>query len=84
MLREIDYLLMVNDEARRGALRFPYEPGGPLLASTDSMPIPPLVELPRLLAAAEHVVSDSDSHEDLRLLLAPGSSLGAHLGEMRL
>lgn len=74
-LREIDYLLMVNDEARQGALRFSYEPGGPFL-SHDAAPIPPLVELPRLLSAAEHVSSDDDSDEDLRLLLAPGSSLG--------
>jgi serine/threonine-protein kinase HipA len=29
-----------------------------------------------LLSAAENVLSDSDSDEDLRLLLAPGSSLG--------
>ncbi|NJM32723.1 MAG: HipA domain-containing protein [Limnobacter sp.] len=41
-LQEIDYLLMVYDEARQGALRF----------------------------------SETDSDEDLRLLLAPGSSLG--------
>lgn len=75
-LREIDYLLMVNDEARQGALRFALEPGGPFLADDDATPIPPLVELPRLLLAAEHVVSDSESEEDLRLLLAPGSSLG--------
>lgn len=75
-LREIDYLLMVNDESRQGALRFALEPGGPFLAADDPTPIPPLVELPRLLSAAEHVASDSDSDEDLRLLLAPGSSLG--------
>jgi serine/threonine-protein kinase HipA len=75
-LREIDYLLMVNDEARQGALRFALEPGGPFLAADSATPIPPLVELPRLLSAAEHVVGDSDSEEDLRLLLAPGSSLG--------
>ena len=75
-LREIDYLLMVNDEARQGALRFALEPGGPYLASDDAIPIPPLIDLPRLLSAAEHVVGDSDSDEDLRLLLAPGSSLG--------
>ena len=75
-LREIDYLLMVNDEARQGALRFALEPGGPFLAADSATPIPPLVELPRLLSAAEHVVGDSDSDEDLRLLLAPGSSLG--------
>jgi serine/threonine-protein kinase HipA len=75
-LREIDYLLMVNDEVRQGALRFALQPGGPFLAADDAKPIPPLVELPRLLSAAEHVVGDSDSDEDLRLLLAPGSSLG--------
>lgn len=75
-LREIDYLLMVNDEARQGALRFAEEPGGPFLAVDDTAPIPPLVELPRLLSAAEHVIGDSESDEDLRLLLAPGSSLG--------
>jgi serine/threonine-protein kinase HipA len=32
--------------------------------------------LPRLLSAAEHVMSDTESKEDLRLLLASGSSLG--------
>lgn len=75
-LREIDFLLMVNDEARQGALRFAREPGGPFLAADDGNPIPPLVELPRLLAAVEHVGMESASDEDLRLLLAPGSSLG--------
>jgi len=75
-LREVDYLLMVNDEARQGALRFSLEVDGPFLAANDATPIPPLVELPRLLSAAEHVVDESDSDEDLRLLLAPGSSLG--------
>jgi serine/threonine-protein kinase HipA len=75
-LREIDYLLMVNDEARQGALRFAALPGGPFLAAGDAISIPPLIELPRLLSAAEHVASDSESDEDLRLLLAPGSSLG--------
>jgi serine/threonine-protein kinase HipA len=75
-LREVDFLLRVNDEARLGALRFAENPGGPFLASDEVTPIPPLIELPRLLSAAEHVVDDSDSDEDLRLLLAPGSSLG--------
>lgn len=75
-LREIDYLLRVNDEARQGALRFAVQRGGPFLASDDVVPVPPLVELPRLLSAAEHVVGDSESDEELRLLLAPGSSLG--------
>ncbi len=75
-LREIDYLLMVDDEARQGALRFKAEEGGPFLAPYDRARIPPLVDLPRLLSAAEHVAGDTDTDEDLRLLLAPGSSLG--------
>ena len=75
-VREIDYLLMVDDEARQGALRFAEREGGPFLAEHGPTKIPPLIELPRLLSAAEHVLSDTDSDEDLRLLLAPGSSLG--------
>jgi serine/threonine-protein kinase HipA len=75
-LREIDFLLRVNDEARQGALRFKQEPGGPFLASDDASAIPPLVELPKLLSAADHIGAESASDEDLRLLLAPGSSLG--------
>ncbi|HXR75392.1 MAG TPA: HipA domain-containing protein [Bryobacteraceae bacterium] len=75
-VREIDYLLLVDDEARQGALRFAEKEGGPFLADQGSTKIPPLIELPRLLSAAEHVVDDADSEEDLRLLLAPGSSLG--------
>ncbi len=75
-LWEIDFLLMVDDEARQGALRFAAEEGGDFLAGEGAAKIPPLVELPRLLAASERVVANSDSDEDLRLLLAPGSSLG--------
>lgn len=75
-IREIDYLVMVDDEARQGALRFAAREGGPFLAEHGPTKIPPLIELPRLVSAAEHVVSDTDSDEDLRLLLAPGSSLG--------
>src|ERR1039457_337012 len=75
-VREIDYLLMVDDEARQGALRFAEREGGPFLAEHGPTKTPPLIELPRLLSAAEHVLSDTDSDEDLRLLLAPGSSLG--------
>ncbi len=75
-VREIDYLLLVDDEARQGALRFAEREGGPFLNDQAPAKIPPLIELPRLLSAAEHVLDDRDSDEDLRLLLAPGSSLG--------
>lgn len=75
-LWESDYLLFVNDEARQGALRFAETEGGPFLADREAYRIPPLIDLPRLLSASERVQEDTDSEEDLRLLLAPGSSLG--------
>lgn len=39
-------------------------------------PVPPLVALPKLLGAARHVLDEKETDGDLRLLLAPGSSLG--------
>lgn len=75
-VREIDYLLLVNDEALQGALRFAEKLGGPFLADVGSHKIPPFIELPSLLSAAERLLEDKESDEDLRLLLAPGSSLG--------
>ncbi len=75
-LFERDYLLQVDDEARQGALRFATESDGPFLATYEGVRIPPLIDLPRLLAASDHVVDDDDTREDLRILLAPGSSLG--------
>jgi serine/threonine-protein kinase HipA len=74
-LRELDYLLRVDDEARQGALRFAEVEGGPFLAAS-SVRIPPMVALPQLLTAAAHVTGDEGTDEDIRLLLAPGSSLG--------
>ena len=75
-LSEVDVLLRVDDEARQGALRFATRPGGPFLAEPGDVRIPPLVELPRLLAAADRVSGDTEGDDDLRLLLGPGSSLG--------
>ncbi len=75
-LHEIDFLLLVDDEARQGALRFADREGGPFLREESVTRIPPLVELPKLLAAAQRFLDDQDSDEDLRLLIAPGSSLG--------
>lgn len=75
-LHEMDYLLLVDDEARLGALRFAETEGGPFLRQEEANRIPPLVALPKLLSAAEHVIDDTDTEEDLQLLFAPGSSLG--------
>jgi serine/threonine-protein kinase HipA len=75
-LREIDYLLGVSDFARVGALRFSTSEDGPFLAEGGRSTVPPLVELPRLLSASDHVMHEEETAADLRLLLAPGSSLG--------
>jgi serine/threonine-protein kinase HipA len=75
-LREIDYLLQVDDQARQGALRFADQAGGPFLSHHETPRIPPLVDLPRLLQATDRVLDDRETDDDLRLLLAPGSSLG--------
>jgi serine/threonine-protein kinase HipA len=75
-LFEIDFLLMVDDEVRSGALRFSEIEGGPFVAEPGKFRIPPVVDLPRLLSATEHVIENKEDDEDLRLLIAPGSSLG--------
>jgi serine/threonine-protein kinase HipA len=75
-LKEIDYLLMVDDEARQGALRFAKSEGASFVREGGQARIPPLIELPRLLAAAEHFAEEQETEEEIRLLLALGSSLG--------
>ncbi|MCE3045210.1 type II toxin-antitoxin system HipA family toxin [Legionella sp. 16cNR16C] len=75
-LSEADYLLGVNDEARQGALRFSLADGGPYLAPKNKESIPPLISLPKLLSATERYLDDDETAEDLKILLAPGSSLG--------
>lgn len=74
-LNEIDYLLGVNDIARQGALRFKSSVDGEFLA-TRTDPIPPLVDIKKLLAAAENIENENENFEDIKLLLMPGSSLG--------
>lgn len=75
-LREVDYLLGVTDEVRPGALRFRMSPDTPFLAEGGKDAIPPLMSLPRLLDASARVEDEKETAEDIRLLLAPGSSLG--------
>lgn len=75
-LREVDFLLMVDDEARQGALRFKRNESGPYATTYENEHIPPLMSINKLLLASNRVFQDSDTVEDLKLLLAPGSSLG--------
>ncbi|HVV85596.1 MAG TPA: HipA domain-containing protein [Kofleriaceae bacterium] len=74
-LLPIDFLTLVDDETRLGALRFRAPGSTPWLAS-DGRKVPPLVELGRLLAATTRLIDERESEDDLRLLLAPGTSLG--------
>ncbi len=75
-LGEVDFLLGVGDIARQGALRFKETHDGPFLASGEGANVPPLIRLGELLNAAMRVAADGDDENDLRLILAPGSSLG--------
>ncbi|MBW2257045.1 MAG: type II toxin-antitoxin system HipA family toxin [Deltaproteobacteria bacterium] len=78
-LRESDFLLGVHDGHRMGALRFRTD--GAFLDDDDELAVPPWTSL----AALEHAClqlerDDADQHPDygtwLRMLIAPGSSLG--------
>jgi len=75
-LNDLDYVLAVSDLTRHGALRFALTEGGDFLAPPDSAEVPPLVLLPDLMAAAQGFIDNPDSEEALKILLAPGSSLG--------
>ena len=72
-----DYLLRVDDGLRIGALRFRVG-DGPFLADGSRVRVPPLTDLPRLVAAAQRLDADHDDQkmEDIQLLLRPGASLG--------
>jgi serine/threonine-protein kinase HipA len=72
---EIDDLLGVRDDLRQGALRFRAAETTPFLAD-ERGGVPQLVDLPRLLAAAEHLERDEETVADLAQLLRAGSSLG--------
>jgi serine/threonine-protein kinase HipA len=76
-----DYLLGVHDEFRLGALRYKLAPDGPFLDNRDESAAPPFVRLRELEAASRAIESDPHGENPktddwLRLLLAPGASLG--------
>ncbi|RRH96701.1 hypothetical protein EH240_22275 [Mesorhizobium tamadayense] len=64
-LNEMDYLLMVNDETRQGALRFANEPSAPFRAH-DGAPVPPLINLPKLLSATDALLEDVETAAEHR------------------
>lgn len=80
-LTESDYLLGVHDAFRPGALRFKRDPGGPFLDNRSATAAPPFVRLRELEAATRAIERDSRNDDPqvdawLKLLLAPGASLG--------
>jgi len=80
-LGQSDYLLGVHDAFRSGALRYKLSPDGPFLDNHDGSAAPPLVRLRELEAASRALEEDADNNDPatddwLRLLLAPGASLG--------
>jgi serine/threonine-protein kinase HipA len=80
-LYESDYLLGVHDMYRVGALRFRRNDQGPFLDDHHDTAAPPFVQLRALEAASlalerdEHNVA-SEADQWLRMLIAPGGSLG--------
>jgi len=77
-LTESDYLLGVYDETRLGALRFSLEENGQFVSPDEELTAPPWTTL-RTLETASLAFESDESGQDgrwLRLLLAPGSSLG--------
>ncbi len=74
-LFEADFLLSVSDETRLGALRFRHSGQAVFQAPTEAG-VPPLLALGGLLNASERILRGEESDEDLRLIFAPGSSLG--------
>lgn len=75
-LSEIDYLLAINDQTRVGALRCKREEDADFNYDIGRYRVPPLVHLPVLLNAADAVHSNTETANDLKLLLNEGSPLG--------
>jgi len=78
-LRESDYLLGVHDRHRMGALRFRVD--GRFLDDNDELASPPWTSLRELEHASlelerQGVEDDTDYARWLRMLIAPGGSLG--------
>ena len=77
-LTMIDFLTRVDDETRLGALRFKDAEAGDdgQFLSSPGKPVPPVIDLARLLAATNRIVDEKETDDDLALVLAPGTSLG--------
>lgn len=77
-LSESDYLLGVSDLHRVGGLRFKIDEDGPFLDDRIKNAAPPMTSIRELEAASLELESGGEIRhlEQVRLLLAPGASLG--------
>jgi len=75
-LSEIDYLLAITDSTRIGALRYRREGEGSFDHDIGHYRVPPLIQLPALINAADAVQTNTETAQDLKLLLNEGSPLG--------
>jgi len=75
-LSEIDYLLAITDLTRIGALRYRRQDEENFDHDVGHYRVPPLFRLPALINAADAVQTNTETSDDLRLLLNEGSPLG--------
>ena len=75
-LSELDYLLAINDRTRIGALRYKREGETDFNHDIGRYRVPPLIQLPTLLNASDAVHGNTETADDLKLLLNEGSPLG--------
>lgn len=78
VLTESDFLLGVEDFSRMGALRFSLEKDGEFVNNSKDLATPPITRLRELEAISLGYENDSLSDTDkwIKMLVAPGSSLG--------
>jgi serine/threonine-protein kinase HipA len=74
-LGKADFLLGVRDDTRQGAIRF-RRPGAGAYYSAHQHAVPRLIEVARLMRAANRLGKEEGLDRDLADLIAAGSSLG--------
>lgn len=74
-LGELDFLLGVADRSRLGALRFTAE-GTDVFLAADEDSVAPFIALGTLLESVRRIERNEETDDDLRIMFAPGSSLG--------
>jgi serine/threonine-protein kinase HipA len=74
-LGKADFLLGVRDDTRQGAVRF-RRPGTAAYYSAHQQAVPRLIEVARLMRAADRLGAQDGLDRDLADLIAAGSSLG--------